>query len=75
MIVNLFHMLPPMEYYIPEVRQSDATMRNKQPRKHAQSTIFTTNSSPMYVGVGRNELCPCGSSMKFKKCCINKTKH
>lgn len=22
--------------------------------------------------VGRNELCPCGSSKKFKKCCINK---
>ena len=28
--------------------------------------------------VSRNDLCPCGSGLKFKKCCINKsalTKH
>lgn len=24
--------------------------------------------------VGRNELCPCGSGMKFKKCCLDKAK-
>lgn len=23
--------------------------------------------------VGRNDLCPCGSRLKFKKCCLNKT--
>ena len=22
--------------------------------------------------VGRNDLCPCGSGKKFKKCCLNK---
>jgi len=22
--------------------------------------------------IGRNELCPCGSGLKFKKCCISK---
>lgn len=22
--------------------------------------------------IGRNEPCPCGSGLKFKKCCINK---
>lgn len=22
--------------------------------------------------VGRNDLCPCGSGLKYKKCCINK---
>ncbi|UAN00083.1 SEC-C domain-containing protein [Polaribacter litorisediminis] len=21
--------------------------------------------------IGRNELCPCGSGKKYKKCCIN----
>jgi hypothetical protein len=26
-----------------------------------------------YRGVGRNDLCPCGSGKKFKKCCLNKT--
>jgi hypothetical protein len=24
-----------------------------------------------YKGVGRNDLCPCGSGKKFKKCCLN----
>ncbi|MFA9615105.1 MAG: SEC-C metal-binding domain-containing protein [Deltaproteobacteria bacterium] len=24
--------------------------------------------------VGRNDPCPCGSGMKFKKCCMNKQK-
>lgn len=26
------------------------------------------------VKVGRNNLCPCGSNKKFKKCCIHKAK-
>lgn len=24
--------------------------------------------------IGRNSLCPCGSGLKYKKCCLNKTK-
>lgn len=24
--------------------------------------------------IGRNESCPCGSGIKFKKCCINRSK-
>ena len=29
---------------------------------------------PKVVGkkIGRNDLCPCGSNKKFKKCCIDK---
>lgn len=27
---------------------------------------------PKYKNVGRNELCPCGSEMKYKKCCLRK---
>ena len=26
------------------------------------------------VKIGRNDLCPCGSDLKFKKCCIHKLK-
>ena len=26
------------------------------------------------VKIGRNDLCPCGSNLKFKKCCIDKVK-
>ena len=28
-----------------------------------------------YTGIGRNELCPCGSGKKFKKCCINEVQN
>lgn len=28
---------------------------------------------PLYVA-NRNDTCPCGSGLKFKKCCINKIK-
>lgn len=27
-----------------------------------------------YMKIGRNELCPCGSGLKYKKCCLNKEK-
>lgn len=30
------------------------------------------NTPPQKKKIGRNELCPCGSGKKFKKCCINK---
>ena len=26
------------------------------------------------VKIGRNDKCPCGSGLKFKKCCIDKVK-
>lgn len=28
-----------------------------------------------FENVGRNELCPCGSGKKYKKCCLNKGEH
>ena len=27
---------------------------------------------PKYKNIGRNEICPCGSGMKYKKCCLRK---
>lgn len=27
---------------------------------------------PAFAGVSRNDRCPCGSSLKFKRCCLNK---
>ena len=32
----------------------------------------TTVTQVRRVKIGRNDLCPCGSGSKFKKCCINK---
>jgi len=37
-------------------------------KKSDSSAAPTSSSSALYHGVGRNELCPCGSGKKFKKC-------
>jgi len=37
-----------------------------------QKWLYQTPTVPLY-NCGRNELCPCGSGKKYKKCCINKT--
>jgi hypothetical protein len=34
--------------------------------------VEATTGIPLYAGIGRNNLCPCGSGLKFKRCCINK---
>jgi uncharacterized protein YchJ len=39
-----------------------------QPWSYKKSKILVTK----YKNVGRNELCPCGSGTKFKKCCWGK---
>lgn len=26
-----------------------------------------------YKNISRNDMCPCGSGLKYKKCCLNKT--
>lgn len=35
--------------------------------------IWKVNGRRYLLGVGRNEECPCGSHMKFKWCCIDKS--
>ena len=30
--------------------------------------------SPEYKNIGRNDLCPCGSGKKYKKCCLGTAK-
>jgi preprotein translocase subunit SecA len=32
------------------------------------ASVVTANDDPKYQDVGRNDLCPCGSGKKFKKC-------
>ena len=41
-------------------------------REHRQApigTTFTTGPRRQAPKVGRNELCPCGSGKKYKRCC------
>jgi len=36
-------------------------------RKSDIATVIKTENT-----IGRNEPCPCGSGLKYKKCCMNK---
>ena len=38
------------------------------PLKEGQTLLSPSNVSSPYADVGRNDLCPCGSGKKFKKC-------
>ena len=37
----------------------------------AQANPFATSANQNSPKIGRNDLCPCGSDKKFKKCCLN----
>lgn len=39
---------------------------NKRPYEHAPRW------AKKFLGIGRNDNCPCQSGSKFKKCCMNK---
>ena len=39
---------------------------------YVDGIIFPQELSTTHKKIGRNELCPCGSQKKFKKCCHNK---
>lgn len=51
------------------VPDPDAPTQQEQPRQQAPAPV--QKLQPIVVGIktGRNDLCPCGSGKKFKKCC------
>jgi len=56
----------------PQVRQEVA----EQPRNVTENRYEGEPSQPVHTGdqTGRNDLCPCGSGLKYKKCCGAKKK-
>jgi len=54
----------------PAMREMAALVQNGRPAADIMETDRTPVSIPRKVeGAGRNDLCPCGSGKKFKKCC------
>lgn len=41
----------------------------KRPKMTKSDTVTVIKTEP---AIGRNEPCPCGSGLKYKKCCMNK---
>lgn len=49
-------------------RLKSELMKNERIVQSARSVMPQRPAAPKAVRVGRNELCPCGSGLKFKKC-------
>jgi hypothetical protein len=49
---------------------SAAHRREQYEQEHALMPIESETAHNPFKGVGRNDLCPCGSGKKFKKCCL-----
>jgi len=56
----------------PQVREEVA----EQPRNVTENRYESEPSKPVHTGeqIGRNDLCTCGSGLKYKKCCGGKKK-
>ncbi len=43
-------------------------MPEKAPEEEIKSSTYVKDKNDPYANVGRNDLCPCGSGKKYKKC-------
>ena len=50
--------------------QYDAIMEKKVAELERRSAFARQMRATTYPGVGRNDLCPCGSGRKYKHCCL-----
>lgn len=50
------------------IASSTSGMPKKAPKEETKSTTFIKDKNDPYANVGRNDLCPCGSGKKYKKC-------
>ena len=60
----------PIHPPVPESAPEPAPEVHKAAQSDAPATIQTIRRE--HPKVGRNEICPCGSGLKFKRCCLNK---
>jgi uncharacterized protein YecA (UPF0149 family) len=52
---------------------ADVATMSEQERRFMREMAVPPNPKQQRLGrVGRNDLCPCGSDKKFKKCCLRK---
>jgi uncharacterized protein YecA (UPF0149 family) len=56
----------------PLVSMSPSTLR-LQTEEEGETMTREPEQATRLIKVGRNDPCPCGSGMKYKKCCLNET--
>ena len=70
----------PVFMYYSRLRELDINFKTRSNVKSIEGKIPSSsgfgpelrNGQPIKRKVGRNELCPCGSGRKYKKCCLGK---
>ena len=57
-----------------DIVAQELSKKKKDPRtkKVICSGFGNTYKAPKETRIGRNDLCPCGSGKKYKKCCMGK---
>lgn len=69
---QLISQYPEIKYLLQlreyQIKVLHANLKNEIQKLHLQSLI----EKKEFKKVGRNDLCPCGSGKKYKKCCLNK---
>ena len=53
-----------------ELHKDEEVHKHEEVHKNAQTSSTTYRREEPKTG--RNEICPCGSGLKFKRCCLNK---
>lgn len=57
-----------IDLYCIEIDESDWLFAD-QTRKQREANIVSVRDSSVDPKINRNDLCPCGSGLKYKKCC------
>lgn len=59
----------------PVIKSVMEDIKNGRVPKHkSERNVYVPPKKYDHLNIGRNDICPCGSGLKFKKCCINKLK-
>lgn len=56
----------------PRLRQLAGVIQSGLPVQHIRDIVRSEQAAAALDEVGRNEPCPCGSGLKYKKCCLGK---
>ena len=59
------------EYQMEMIKQYDDWRYNHLSKKEREADIKPIRDSKKNPKIGRNELCPCGSGKKYKRCCFS----
>lgn len=68
-LLKLFGILLEDKSYVQRLKRHYTLLKESIKLEHKNDNI-KNSLSPKKLKVGRNQLCPCGSGRKYKKCCI-----